>query len=515
MSYLSTAISLFVHHGRVPLRDRYWYRADGRLRVRYVLASYSLLSAIASFSVMASLPHMPMEGTASSPSWVMTAQTAPTIEQAPAPSRSLQVADVASVPGAAPTSTPAVPDMNGPDSPSVSAVSSLPSDPTPLSDEPQRLTIASGDTLSGLLTRAGIEQNEAQSALKAMRAHVRPSDLKPGQTLNIEPPKKIADGGSFSRFTLTLDPVRSVEVQRTHMGFITARMVEKPLKNDVAAHTAVIKSSLYGAAESAGVPRSVTAEVIKALGHQIDFQRDLHPGDRLEIMYDRMITAEGHVAKPGRLIFARLYADGRTLNIYRYKDSSGREDYFDEKGHSIRKALLRTPLDGARVTSGFGMRRHPLLGYSKMHKGVDFGASTGTPIYAAGDAVVEKATRYGAYGNYIRLRHSKTMQTAYAHLSRYASGMRPGAKVRQGQIIGYVGTTGRSTGPHLHYELIINGDQVNPQSVKMPTMVILDGKDLKKFKETMDRLNRSFKDKMNGVRFASGTLANPKDLLVQ
>lgn len=512
MSYLSTAISLFVHHGRVPLRDRYWYRADGRLRVRYVLASYSLLSAIASFSVMASLPHLSVDGRDPSFSSVMAAQTAPTIQQALAPSLPLQVTATASAVAHA-ISPSGANDANT--APVSAAAASASSGPPPLADEPQRLTIASGDTLSGLLTRAGIEQNEAQSALKAMRAHVRPSDLKPGQVLNIEPPKQIANAGSFSRFTLTLDPVRSVEVERTHIGSITARMVEKPLKNDVAAHTAIIKSSLYGAAESAGVPRSVTAEVIKALGHQIDFQRDLHPGDRLEIMYDRMITAEGHVAKPGRLIFARLYADGRTLNIYRYKDTSGREEYFDEKGHSIRKALLRTPLDGARVTSGFGMRRHPLLGYSKMHKGVDFGASTGTPIYAAGDAVVEQASRYGAYGNYIRLRHTKTMQTAYAHLSRYASGIRPGAKVRQGQVIGYVGTTGRSTGPHLHYELLINGNQANPQSVKMPTMVILDGKDLKKFKETIDRLNRSFKDKMNGVRFASGTPTDPKDLLVQ
>ena len=181
------------------------------------------------------------------------------------------------------------------------------------------------------------------------------------------------------------------------------------------------------------------------------------------------------------MLFAALTLSGQRRELTRFTPSSGKTDYFDQKGRSVRKTLMRTPIDGARLSSGFGMRRHPILGYSRMHRGVDFAAPKGTPIYAAGDGVVERAGRNGGYGKYIRLRHNGSYKTAYAHLSGYAKGVKRGRRVRQGQIIGYVGSTGQSTGPHLHYEVMVNGKQVNPRKIKLPSGEKLKGADLEAF----------------------------------
>jgi murein DD-endopeptidase MepM/ murein hydrolase activator NlpD len=198
------------------------------------------------------------------------------------------------------------------------------------------------------------------------------------------------------------------------------------------------------------------------------------------------------VVKVGDLQFASLTLSGQTIALYRYADGSGEVDFYNAKGESVRKALLRTPIDGAKLTSGFGMRNHPILGYSLMHKGVDFGAPTGTPIQAAGHGVIDEAGPKGAYGNYVRIRHNNGYSTAYAHMSRFAQGIRAGKRVTQGQIIGYVGATGRVTGAHLHYEVLADNRQLNPLSVKVPTGIKLAGKELAKFqlaaKETDVRL---------------------------
>lgn len=500
-----------LQHGRLPLRDRYWRRDNGRLRLRYLLAGYASFSSVLSFSALSYFPvlSLPLEqatlqitGLWGRP--VAEQQLIPILASTSA--RTNPVDELHLDPQQVAAALNTFRDTAGQIRRSAAAKAAVAmvhqADMRDLTPPTRQLTIAAGDTLSTLLVQAGISSDEAGAAIKAMRKHIHPGDLRPGQVMNLE--RNDGDNGHIlNRLTLAIDPVRTLEVKRSWGGFMTSSMIEKPLKRDVAANVAVIKGSLYGAAAAAGVPSAVTAETIKALGHQIDFQRDIQPGDKLEIMYDRMVTNDGYVARTGNLIFARLYADDRELTIYRFQTGDGRADYFDKKGNSIRKALLRTPMDGARITSGFGMRHHPILGYSKMHKGIDFGASTGTPIYAAGDATVEMAGRFGAYGNYVRLKHNGTLKTAYAHLSRYGANIRPGARVRQGQVIGYVGSTGRSTGPHLHYEILLNGAQVNPHSVKLPTMVVLEGADLKKFKEQVARLEREFKDRMNGMRYAS------------
>lgn len=488
-------------HGRLPLRDRYWRRAQGGLRFRFYFMATILISAIASFSTLEHVPGL-------SRSRVMI------------PGLDTQLASIQT-----PNAEQIVSVLNGfrdqagqiRRSAETRAAMALVAQAEIRRNIPseQRLTIAAGDTLSTLLVQAGVSPDETAAAIKAMRKHVRPGDIRPGQVIEITRGTGFAAIDTFDHLRLNIDPVRSLDVKRNWGGFMTASMIEKPLKNDMAAGEAVIKGSLYAAAAAAGIPNAVTAEATKAFSHQIDFQRDIHPGDRLQIMYDRMVTDDGYVARTGGLIFARLYADNRELTIYRFQTRDGRIDYFDEKGNSIRKALLRTPMDGARVTSGFGMRRHPLLGYSKMHKGIDFGANTGTPIYASGDAIVEKAGRFGAYGNYVRLKHNNTLQTAYAHLSRYGPGIRPGTRVRQGQVIGYVGSTGRSTGPHLHYEILVNGIQVNPQSVNLPVQTALDSRDLRKFKDHVARLDRQFKERTQGIRYASSDGTGSPTALVQ
>ena len=198
-----------------------------------------------------------------------------------------------------------------------------------------------------------------------------------------------------------------------------------------------------------------------------------------------------------------MVLSGKPVRRYRYTPKSGVTDYFDEKGQSVRKTLMRTPIDGARLSSGYGMRKHPILGYSRMHKGVDFAAPRGTPIYAAGDGVVEMAGRNGGYGNYVRLRHTGSYKTAYAHMRGFAKGIRAGVRVKQGQVIGYVGTTGRSTGPHLHYEVMVDNKQTNPRSIKLPSGETLKGADLKAYEVARQDIDRRREAALTRTQIAS------------
>jgi len=201
-------------------------------------------------------------------------------------------------------------------------------------------------------------------------------------------------------------------------------------------------------------------------------------------------------------LFANIKTNGREKPIYRFEMDNGRVDYFGPDGTSIRKTLMKTPIDGARISSGFGYRRHPVLGYNKLHKGMDFAASTGTPIYAAGDGTVTYAARKGSYGNYISIRHNSKLGTAYAHLNKFKKGIRKGSVVKQGDVIGYVGTTGRSTGPHLHYEVLVNGVQVNPRSVKLPTGETLSGSELARFKSMVRSVDQEYASLTKGLKYA-------------
>jgi murein DD-endopeptidase MepM/ murein hydrolase activator NlpD len=267
------------------------------------------------------------------------------------------------------------------------------------------------------------------------------------------------------------------------------KKIATPVDRKMARAGGRINSSLYETGISSGIPANLLADVINAYSYDVDFQRDIQPGDAVDVLFERIETKDGTIVGHGNILFAELALSGKTMKVYRYVDKSGNAGYYNEKGESVRKALLRTPINGAKITSGFGMRNHPLLGYSRMHRGVDFGAPTGTPIYAAGDGVVDFLGHKGGYGNYLRIKHNGKYASAYAHISRYAKGIANGRHVKQGQVIAYVGATGMATGPHLHYEILVNNAQVNPSKVKFKTGNVLQGKELASFHKNMEQIH--------------------------
>ncbi len=367
------------------------------------------------------------------------------------------------------------------------------------------LRIESGDTLAGLLQKNGVSGSDTYKIIEIMTPHFDPRNVRPGQAIEVtfsEKDKNSATGISsgsvedrgrdFQSLEIHISPMKYVFVSKEGDGTFSAAVKAVPVTRQVLAGKADIKVSLYGSAAKAGIPVPVISEIIRLYSWDLDFQRDIRRGDRLEVLYDRFVTETGETATSGDVLFARLNVRREVLSIYRYELADGTVDYFEENGQSIRKALMTTPVDGARISSGYGMRKHPILGYNKMHKGVDFAAPTGTPVYAAGDGVIERANRFSSYGNYVRIRHNSTLKTAYAHLHKFAKGIRSGVRVKQGQVIAYVGTTGRSTGPHLHYEVLVNGQQVNPKSVDLPQGEALRGEDLKRFKAHVARIDRKY-----------------------
>jgi murein DD-endopeptidase MepM/ murein hydrolase activator NlpD len=355
------------------------------------------------------------------------------------------------------------------------------------------IEVRPGDTLYGVLVDAGVTEDEARGAVGAISDVFSPRELRAGQeiTLSITTASGSRKGSVDPQLmSLSFEPdvATDVTLTRSDAGDFVASAVDKPIVQENRRAAGVIDSSLFDAAQEAGVPMPVVADLIKTFSFDVDFQRDIQDGDSFEVLYERSENEAGQFVKAGKILFASLTLSGKDIPVY-YFERDGEGEYFTPGGEAIRKSLLRTPVDGARITSGFGMRMHPLLGYSKMHKGIDFGAPTGTPIYAAGSGAVVEIGRKGSYGNYIRIRHNGDYQTAYAHMSRFAKGLVKGEKVKQGQVIGYVGATGRATGPHLHYEILVDGAQVNPTKVKMTASNKLAGKQLKAFQAQVAKID--------------------------
>ncbi len=351
------------------------------------------------------------------------------------------------------------------------------------------LHIGRGDTLAGLMTGAGVSRAESQAAITALARQFNPRRIKKSHRIAVtfRPPAagspQAAEPGIGRFLGLTVEPdfETAIVVERNPKGGFKASTIEKTLKRTPARAEGVIENSLYLSGRKAGIPNRVLVELIRAYSWDVDFQRDIRRGDRFEVMYERLYDENGKPVHAGDIQYARLTLSGKRHPIYLFTARDGTRDYFDEKGQSARKALMRTPIDGARLSSGFGRRRHPILGYTKLHRGVDFAASRGTPIYAAGNGTVQRAGRNGAYGNYILIRHNGRYSTAYAHMKGFARGVGRGKRVTQGQIIGFVGSTGRSTGPHLHYEILAGGRRTNPMKVKMPSGKKLKGDELEDF----------------------------------
>jgi len=352
-----------------------------------------------------------------------------------------------------------------------------------------------GDTLAGLLVEAAVPAAEAHEAMAALRTVYDPRDVQAGEEVVL----RYDPAGAFSGFEFEPAADRSVRVER-HQGEFKAASVLRPLSHNVMAASIRIEGSLYESGIKAGIPASTMADLVKALSYSVDFQRDIKAGDSFKVLYEVMRNPDGDLVRTGQIMFAEVSLQGRTVPVYRYRFANGDVEYYDRTGNSVRKALLRTPVNAARMSSGFGMRRHPVLGFTRMHKGTDFAAPTGTPIYAAGDGVVVERGVKGGYGNYIRIRHNNSMQTAYAHMSRFNPSVTRGGRVRQGQVIGYVGTTGRSTGPHLHYEVLVNGSQVNPMRVaSMASGEPLRGANLTRLKGIVEAIDDQFEGLQPGL----------------
>ena len=246
------------------------------------------------------------------------------------------------------------------------------------------------------------------------------------------------------------------------------------------------------------IPVNTIIEFARIYGFEVDFQRDIRKQDSFQIMYEILSDNSGKIIETGNILYANLKLSGEDNSLY-YFDKDGSEGHFDKNGKSIQKALMKTPINGARLSSPFGMRKHPIDGYNKMHRGTDFAAPMGTPIMASGNGVVKKAGWCGGGGNCVVIKHNSTYQTVYAHMSKFASGIRSGKRVKQGQTIGYVGSTGKSTGPHLHYEVIVNGKKINSQTLKLPSGKILKGEERKLFETKKIKLEVLKSEKIIGL----------------
>ena len=260
----------------------------------------------------------------------------------------------------------------------------------------------------------------------------------------------------------------------------------------------IILQSLYKSAVNEKIPPNTIVEFARIYGFQVDFQRDIRKKDKFQIMYEIFLNEKKEIVETGEILFANLKLSGQDNSLY-YFDKQGSEGHYDKNGKSVKKALMKTPINGARLSSPFGMRKHPIDGFNKMHRGTDFAAPMGTPIMASGDGVIKKAGWCGGGGNCVKIKHNSTYQTVYAHMSKFARGIKSGVRVKQGQTIGYVGSTGKSTGPHLHYEVIVNGKKVNSQKLKLPSGKILKGKERKLFETKKIKLDILKSEKIIGL----------------
>jgi murein DD-endopeptidase MepM/ murein hydrolase activator NlpD len=358
-------------------------------------------------------------------------------------------------------------------------------EPPPLSEASQTVEARPGDTPLSLLTRIGVAREDAQAAVRQLSTVWNPRGLRAGQKAAVS-----VQSDRLLSVRLVLAPGRDVVVARDDSGGFIAEDQDRPTSEVTALGAGTIHTSLSEAASRAGVPAGVLGEMIRAFSYDVDFQREIRPDDSFTVLYQRVDDEFGRPTGSGHMLYAEMILSGVRLRLYRYAVPGSEVGYYNAIGENIRKPLLRTPVDAVRITSGFGMRFHPILGYSRMHRGVDFAAPIGTAIYAAGDGVVTEAGPSAGYGNYVEIAHNQQYATAYGHLSAFARGLHVGEQVRQGEVIGYVGMSGMATGPHLHYEVHYQGVQIDPLSVKMPAMTRLAGNELTEFQRSRDAIER-------------------------
>ena len=347
-----------------------------------------------------------------------------------------------------------------------------------------------GETLQGAVQRAGVAPEDAQAVVATLQGAIDTVNIKAGMAFEAAIAQRRGQRGPARLIGLSMraSPSSTLTVSRTFDGAMRLRELEEKVRDEQKVACGEMNGSFYESVANVGGTPAIISQAAKLFSHKIDFSRDIKEGDRFCLVFDRKVTESGRTIEAGDLEYAEV--KGQKFYAFDRRDSDGKSQFFDEFGKNIKGFLLRTPVDGARITSVFGTRRHPVLGYTRAHKGVDFGAGTGTPILAAGDGVVLEARRWSGYGNWLRIRHSGQWDTGYGHISRYAPGIRAGTRVRQGQVVAYVGSTGLATGPHLHYEVWLKGQRVNPIGAKVPQGTILAGSELASFKSQKSRIDR-------------------------
>lgn len=351
------------------------------------------------------------------------------------------------------------------------------------------IKIKTGDNLYKILQSQNLDAKDIANIVEASRSVSLHKYLKAGEKIYLNYDISIRDteddltteAYDLKQLTYNLSDSKKIEITRLENGNFEAKLLTVPLKKVLSKHKAVISHSFLNAAKSMNISTKSIIKLINAFSHQIDFQRDIKEGDTLEVITEKFYNEQGKISSYGDVIFASLNLSGKIYNIYLYKHANNQPQYFSEEAESVKKNLLRTPVKIIRISSHYGHRKHPILGFTKMHQGVDFAAPVGTPIYAAGDGIVVQMGHKGGYGNYIKIKHNGTISTAYGHVSKFAKNIKNGSRVKQNQVIAYVGSTGSATGPHLHYEVLVNNKHINPISVKTMPGIKLTGSEMKKF----------------------------------
>ena len=343
--------------------------------------------------------------------------------------------------------------------------------------------IKKNDTVEKILGQYKIKNNEIRKISSQLKKK-KLTNIYSGRKLSLILKKLDDESNSLVNLVYPVNNVTSVEIRKSQNNFEVLENILQLYKEEVVIKN-IIKNNLYSSAVNSGIEPNIIIEFARIFGFEVDFQRDIRQEDSFEILYERFVDDNNKVRDTGKIIYASMYVNGEEINLYNF-NYKNEEDFYDINGKSITKSLMKTPINGARLSSSYGMRKHPILGYNKMHRGTDFAAPSGTPIMASGSGKITRARWCGGGGNCVKIKHNSTYETIYAHMKAFAKGIKEGRKVKQGQIIGYVGSTGLSTGPHLHYEVIVNGKKVNSQKLKLPSGKILKGEERKQFE--LDRI---------------------------
>ena len=356
--------------------------------------------------------------------------------------------------------------------------------------------IKKGETFEKILEYYSIDKKEIIKIKNSLQKKTNINNLNTKQSIEFSLDKTT---DKIKEFTYQLSNTEKIYLKRDIQNDnFDEKIISIKLNKEVIYKENIILQSLYKSAIDENIPPNTIIEFARIYGFQVDFQRDIRKQDKFQIMYEVFLNEKNILVETGEILFANLKLSGQDNTLY-FFDGKGSEGHYDRNGKSVKKALMKTPINGARLSSPFGMRKHPIDGYNKMHRGTDFAAPMGTPIMASGDGVVQKAGWCGGGGNCVKIKHNNTYQTVYAHMSKFARGIKPGIRVKQGQVIGYVGSTGKSTGPHLHYEVIVNGKKVNSQKLKLPSGKILKGSERKLFETKKIKLDVLKSEKILGI----------------